>query len=108
MVHPGNAADRVKSKIEKYGFLLLFNFAFLSHSCCDLFSLQKLYVKLHKRLKKTGEGVGSDQNEDAGGGINEDGTISVSKGNHVYMAFYIPADGPTMDMDSQALNIWGK
>ena len=86
------------------GFLLLFNFAFLSHSFHLLFSLQKLYVKLHKRLKKTGEGVGSDQNGDAGGRINEDGTVSVSEGNHVYMAFYIPVDGPTMDMNSQALN----
>ena len=90
------------------GLLLLFNFAFLSHFCHSLFSLRKLYIKLHKRLEKTGEGIGSDQNGDAGGGINEDGTISVSEGNHVYMAFYIPADGPTTDTDGQALNIWGK
>ena len=87
------------------GFLLLFNFTFLSHSCCDLFSLWKLYIKLYKRLEKTGESVGTDQNEDAEGRINEDGTISVSEGNHIYMAFYIPADGPTTDIDIQALNI---
>ena len=80
----------------------------MSCSCHDLFSLQKLYGKLHKRLKKTGEGARSDQNEDAGGRINKDGTISVLEGNHIYMAFYIPVDGPTMDMDSQGLNIWGK
>ena len=95
----------MKRKNERYG---LFIFTFLSHSCHDLFSLQKLYIKLHKRLKKPGEDVGSDQNGDAGGRINEDGTISVLEGNHVYMTFYIPENGPTTDTDIQALNIWGK
>lgn len=65
----------------------------------NLISLKKIYLKLAKRLKTTGEGVGNDEDNGNGDGDNDSHTV-------VY-DFYMPASGPDEATDERAVNIFG-